>query len=140
MLVSFVCGVAKRHDSHQPYSTGNLYCHMKAEHVLPSEELNNADEIGSSDEDNEDDGSDDDSIVSSTDENPVDWSPDAHNILTSPGSADSPAGDRRALIHNKSMMGCTVSSLPAKAILPSGRSFVDVDVLHSNSNEGIWPR
>jgi hypothetical protein len=49
-----------------------------------------------------------------------------------------PAGDRRALIHNKSMVECTVSSLPARAILPSGCSFVDVDVLHTNSDEGMF--
>jgi hypothetical protein len=49
-----------------------------------------------------------------------------------------PASDRRALIHNRSIVECTVSLLPARAILPSGRSFVDVDVLHPNSNEGMW--
>jgi hypothetical protein len=170
---------------------------LTAGHVLPTEEYNNTDGYMSPDEDSEDDESDNDSIVSSTGRNSPDWSSDAGDISTLPGSSDSqdensadlelrswislgcidkasyseraknhdwalielaatttgpsniskappsvplevarPAGDRRALIYNKSMVECTVSSLPARAILPSGDAFVNVDVLHLNANEG----
>jgi hypothetical protein len=172
---------------------------LTAGHVLPLEELNNADAHMSSDEDSEDDESDEGSIVSNTDENYPGWpSPNAGNTSTLPDSSDSqdevsadqehpswaslgriskasysngahnhdwalielttgtgpwnipkatpgtplevvrPSGDRRAVIYNKSMMACTVSPLPARAILPSGHSFVDVDVLRPDTNEGSW--
>jgi hypothetical protein len=58
-------------------------------------------------------------------------------LLGAPLHAARPAGDHRALVWNRSMTECTISSLPARAILPSGRRFVDVDVLYPDKNEGI---
>jgi hypothetical protein len=58
-------------------------------------------------------------------------------LSSAPLDAARPSDDHRALIWNKSMIECTISSLPARAILPSGNRFVDVDVLYPDDNEGM---
>ncbi|KAH8725961.1 hypothetical protein GQ44DRAFT_706195 [Phaeosphaeriaceae sp. PMI808] len=44
-------------------------------------------------------------------------------------------GDLNAVIGNESMASCRISKLPARAILPSGRKFVDLHILQPIGNE-----
>jgi hypothetical protein len=47
-----------------------------------------------------------------------------------------PFGNQRAILCSKSRMSCTISGLPARAVLPSGHEFVDVNVLRLSDNQG----
>jgi hypothetical protein len=47
-----------------------------------------------------------------------------------------PMNERHALVRNTTMVHCSISRLPARAILPSGHSFVDVHVLQLPQDEG----
>jgi len=47
-----------------------------------------------------------------------------------------PIDGSNAVIRNRSMTQCHISKLPARAILPSGRKFVDVHVLHLQGSGG----
>jgi hypothetical protein len=65
------------------------------------------------------------------------------NFYNPPGRAQVPAyevvrpmNERHALVRNTTMVHCSISSLPARAILPSGHSFVDVHVLQLPPDEG----
>lgn len=49
-----------------------------------------------------------------------------------------PSDGQNAVICNRSKLVCTVASLPARAILPSGRKFVDVNVLHLAGDQGMY--
>jgi hypothetical protein len=49
-----------------------------------------------------------------------------------------PADSQSAVICNRSKLACTVTSLPARAILPSGRKFIDVNVLHIAGDQGVY--
>jgi hypothetical protein len=50
--------------------------------------------------------------------------------------ATRPKGKQRAIIRGISYITCTVSSQPARALLPSGSKFVDVNVLHPDLSDG----
>jgi hypothetical protein len=46
-------------------------------------------------------------------------------------------GGHSVMLRNKSSESCTISKLPARAILPSGRQFVDVHVVQLCDSEGV---
>jgi hypothetical protein len=47
-----------------------------------------------------------------------------------------PTKGQNAVLCNKSKLSCTISVLSARAILPSGRKFVDLNVIQASSDQG----
>jgi hypothetical protein len=63
--------------------------------------------------------------------------PDAVNKMSTYSyEAGLPKEDRRALLCNNTTQHCEVSRLPARALLPSGKRFVDVHILQLPENKG----
>jgi hypothetical protein len=137
---------------------------LTAGHVLPPEDWSDSEVHMSSEEDEDDDDDDDEDhrlwaslghiskASYSSGARDHDWAlieltaTQAGRLIvpkapsSAPLVAARPAGNSRALIWNDTMVECTVSPLPARTILLSGSRFVDVDVLHPTTNEGICLR
>ncbi|KAH7386885.1 hypothetical protein DE146DRAFT_726156 [Phaeosphaeria sp. MPI-PUGE-AT-0046c] len=48
-----------------------------------------------------------------------------------------PSLNQTALVGNRSKLPCRISAIPARALLPSGRKFVDVNVIHLNDGRVV---
>lgn len=51
-----------------------------------------------------------------------------------------PSLNQTAIVANRSKLSCTVSAIPARALLPSGHRFVDVNVIHLKDGQGQYAK
>jgi hypothetical protein len=65
--------------------------------------------------------------------------PSTKQVFSGTAAAPSPqsVGKKLFRIHNHPILNCSISNMPARALLPFGNEFVDVHVLHVQDDQGL---